>query len=171
MQLYVTSKHGQKSSKTAHQGRNLSAMSGRGGTYQGGRGAGRGGRGRGDPGAQQRGLVSQSEIDKVTDVEKKRYSDEVYAKFTPAQKAKHWQLMNPGKEHGVGPTGGKKTDRTTTNVSEFATALSSAVLAISALTDATNKRTAAKEASDDDTSPNRANPALARQSKKTKTDK
>jgi hypothetical protein len=159
MQLYVTSKRGQKSSDTAPQGRNLSAMSGRGGTYQGRGGADRGGHGRGDPGARQRGLISQADIDRVTDIEKKHYPNKM-------------QLMNLGKERGVGPTGGKKPDRTSTNVSEFAAAVSSAVSAISALTDAKTKRTPAEEASDDDMdTASRSNPALARQSKKSKNDK
>ena len=50
MQLYVTSKRGQKSETAAHQGRQLSAVTGRGGGR--GRGwAGRSGRGWGDPDA------------------------------------------------------------------------------------------------------------------------
>ena len=96
----------------------------------------------------------------------------MYTKFSSAEKAKHWQLRNPGKERGVGPTGGKKTDKTTVNVSEFAAAVSSAVLAISALTDATTKRAATKEGTKDDPdpwlNPNREYSALARQSKKSK---
>jgi hypothetical protein len=51
MQLYVTSKREQKSAGTSQQGRNLSAISGRGGACQGRGGTGRGGPGRGDPGA------------------------------------------------------------------------------------------------------------------------
>jgi hypothetical protein len=85
-----------------------------------------------------------------------------------AKKTKHWQLRNPGKEHGTGPTGGKKSGISATNVSDFASAISSAVLAISALSD-TTKRSAEKGETDDDPS-NRTNPALVRQSKKTKID-
>ena len=44
----------------------------------------------------------------------------VYAKFSAAEKAKHWQLRNPGKECGTGPNGGKKTGISATNVSGFA---------------------------------------------------
>jgi len=170
MQLYVTSKRGQKSFEPATQGRKLSAVSGRGVTFQGRGGPGRGGRGRGDPGARQRGLVPQAEIDKVRDIEAKRYPTEVYAKFSPAQKAKHWQLMNPGMERGVGPTGAKKTNTASANVSELTAAVSSAVSAMSALTEATAKRSAADEASEELDpagwgNPNRNNPALARQIK------
>jgi hypothetical protein len=74
----------------------------------------------------------------------------VYAKFSVAKKAKHWQLRKPGKESGVGLTGGKKTAISATNVTKFASAISSAVfLAISALTDSTTNRTAIKEGTDD----------------------
>jgi hypothetical protein len=97
MQLYMTSKRGQKSEAAVLQGRHLSAIDGRGGGRHGRGGAGRGGRGRGDPKARQRGLVSQADIDKVTTVENKHCPKEVYTKFSAAEKAKHWQLRNPGK--------------------------------------------------------------------------
>ena len=97
-------------------------------------GAGRGGHGRGDPGARQRGIVSQTDIDKVTTVKNKHYPDAVYAKVSQAEKAKHWQLRNPGRERGTGPTSGR---RSAANVSNLNAAISSAVLSasISALTD------------------------------------
>jgi hypothetical protein len=69
------------------------------------------------------GLVSQADIDKVTTVENKHYPEEAYAKFSAAVKAKHWQLRNPGKERG---TGGKKSGISATNISDFASAISSA---------------------------------------------
>ena len=116
-------------------------------------GAGRGGRGRGDPNARQRGLVSQADID----VENKHYPKEVYAKFSAAEKAKHWQLRNPGKERGTGSTGGKNSCISASNVSDFASANSSAVSANSALSD-TTKRTADEEETDNDPS-NRKNPS------------
>ena len=133
-------------------------------------GAGRGGHGRGDPGARQRGIVSQTDIDKVTTVKNKHYPDAVYAKVSQAEKAKHWQLRNPGSERGTGPTSGR---RSAANVSDLHAAISSAVSAsISALTDATTKRTAAEEKTNNDpdsrVNPNRNNPALVCQSKKTK---
>jgi len=169
MHLYVTSKRSQKSEDTPP-GRQLYAVTGgRGGGGRGRGGAGRGGRGRGDPDARQRGLVSQADIDRVTTVENKHYPEEVYAKFSAAEKAKHWQLRNSGKERGTGPAGGRKSGVSVTNVSDFATAISSAVSAISALSDTTKR--ANEEGTDDDPSndqPNRDNPALARQTKKTK---
>ena len=92
----------------------------------------------------------------------------MYAKFSAAEKAKHWQLRNPGKERGTGSTGGKKSCISASNVSDFASANSSAVSANSALSD-TTKRTADEEETDNDPS-NRKNPALVRQSKKTKSE-
>jgi len=93
----------------------------------------------------------------------------VYAKFTAAKKAKHWQLRNPGKERGTSPAGGRKSGISVTNVSDFATAISSAVSAISALSDTTKR--ANEEGTDDNPTDqsNRDNPALSRQqTKKTK---
>jgi hypothetical protein len=168
MQLYMTSKRSQKS-EAPPPGRQLSAVTGgRGGGGRGRGGAGRGSRGRGDPDARQKGLVSQAEIDRVTTVENKHYPEEVYAKFSAAEKAKHWQLRNPGKERGTGSTGGRKSGISATTVSDFASAISSAVSAISALSD-TTKRNADDEEPDDDSS-NRKNPALARQIKKSKSE-
>jgi hypothetical protein len=169
MNMYVTSKQSQRSDPGVSQGRQLSAVTGGCGGGRGGGGTGCGGRGRGDPDARRKGLVSQAEIDKVTTVENKHYPEEVYAKFTPAEKAKHWQLRNPGKECGTGPTGGRKSGVSAANVSDFATAISSTVSAISALSDST-KRTN-EEGTDDDPPTNQSNhdnPALARQTKKTK---
>jgi hypothetical protein len=169
MQMYVTSKRSQKSDSVASQGRQLSAVTGGRGGGRGGGGAGRGGRGRGDPDARRKGLVPQAEIDKITTVENRHYPKEEYDRFTPAEKAKHWQLRNPGKERGTGSSGGRKSGISATNVSDFASAISSAVSAISALSD-TTKRTADDMELDDD-STNRKNPALARQPpKKPKTD-
>jgi hypothetical protein len=75
----------------------------------------------------------------------------VYAKFSAAEKAKHRQLRNSGKERSTSSTGGKKTRISATNISEFASAISSAVSAISALSDNT-KRTANEEENNDDPS-------------------
>jgi hypothetical protein len=92
----------------------------------------------------------------------------VYAKFSAAKKAKHWELRNPGKECGAGSTVGKKSGISATNVSDFASAISSAVLAVTVLSDTTKR--ANEEGTDDDLTDqsNRKNPALAHQSKKTK---
>ena len=109
MNMYVTSKQSQKPDPGVSQGHQLSAVTGGRGGGQGGGGTGRGGRGRGDPDAQRKWLVSQAKIDKVTHIENKHYPDDVYAKFFPAKKAKHWQLRNLGKECGTGPTSGRKS--------------------------------------------------------------
>jgi hypothetical protein len=108
MQLYVTSKRGQKSEAVVHHGRQLSTITGCGGG-RGGGGAGHSGPGRGSPNTRQKGLVSQDDIDKITTIEDKHYPDKVYTKFSAAEKAKYWQLRNPGKECVTGSSGGKKT--------------------------------------------------------------
>jgi hypothetical protein len=48
------------------------------------------------------------EVDKVTGIEAKRYPTEIYNTFTPAQKAKHWQLLHPGQTPGTGPAKGAR---------------------------------------------------------------
>ncbi len=78
----------------------------------------------------------------------------MYYKFTPARKAKHFQLKNPGKIHGTGPSG-RKTQKSSVTVAELTTAIrdvSVAALAISELTAATTKCTAAEDGrtNDDD---------------------
>jgi hypothetical protein len=101
------------------------------------------------------------------------YSTSKYNKFTPAEKAKLWQLKNPGKTPGTGPYG-RKTNKSSATVAELTTAMSAvsaAALAISELTAATTKQTAAEEGetNDDDriaaTNPvwgqNHDNPAVA----------
>ncbi len=123
------------------------------------------------------GLVPQEEIDKVTNVKAKRYPTDVYNSFTPAQKAKHWQLMHPGKIPGTRPAKGARggfgatASGMTNQIAEFKTAMSSAASAISDFTAATNKCAAADDEESDLTrdsgwgrphSDNRDNPALAR---------
>jgi hypothetical protein len=97
MQLYVTSKRSQKSDSGVSQGCQLSAVTGGRGGGRGGGGAGHGGRGRGDPNARRKGLVSQADIDKVTTVKNKHYPEAEYAKFTPAEKAKHGSSGTQGR--------------------------------------------------------------------------
>ena len=169
MNMYVTSKRSQKSESGVSPGRQISAATGGRGGGRGVCGAGRSSRGWGDPNAQRKGLVSQAKIDKVTTAENKHYPEEVYVRFSVAKKAKHWQLRNPGKERGTGPTGGRKTGISATNVSDFASAISSTVSATSALSD-TTKHTHEEGTDDDPQYPsNRDNPALVRQqTKKTK---
>jgi hypothetical protein len=77
------------------------------------------GRGRGDGGRSGRGVNDprprkpmQEEIDACTHIKSKRYDTSEYKHFSPAEKAKHWQLMNPHKQaKGVdrGRGGGRKT--------------------------------------------------------------
>ena len=121
----------------------------------GGQGRGGSGRGRGCGGNfRSSGLVPQEEVDKLTDVEAKRYPTDVYNSFTPAQKAKHWQLMNPSKTPGSGPAKSARSGTGATasgmnhQIAEFKTAMSSAATAISDFMAVTQKRTANDEESD-----------------------
>ena len=173
MNLYSNFKRSQKND-TVPQGHTFLALTqGRG---CGGRGCGGSGRGRGHGGnSRASGLVPQEKVDKVPDVEAKRYPTEVYNKFTPAQKAKHWQLMNPSKTLGSRPVKSSKSGPGETasginlSVAEFKTAMSSAATAILDLTAAT--KWAADEESDltgdsgwgCSCGNNRDNPALAHQ--------
>ncbi len=97
------------------------------------------------------GIVPQEEIDKVTGLEAKNYPTDVYATFTPAMKAKHWQLKYPNQTPGTGPCKGTRGAATatgmTSELAEFKTAISTAATAISDLTRAT-KRAADDEESD-----------------------
>ena len=163
MSLYMTFKRSQKSDKATSR---VSALSSRSGGKDGGWGRVRGA-GRGDPDARKKGLPSQAEIDKCTHIEKKRYPKEEYRKFTPAEKAKHWQLMNPGVTPGTGPTSSSKrlSNSTDNKIAALTTAMNSAVSVISSLTDATTKLAASAnpETPPGDDLANRDNPALARQ--------
>jgi hypothetical protein len=77
-------------------------------------------------------LVPQDEINKVTTVENKHYPASVYNKFTPAKKAKHFQLSNPRKIPGTGPSG-RKTNKSSVTVAELTTAISAICSCISYL--------------------------------------
>ncbi len=137
MQFYMTFKRSQKSTTPTTR---VSAVTTRPVGGRGGGGCGRGG-GRGDPEARKRGLPSQAEIDKCTHIEKKRYPKEEYLKFTPAEKAKHWQLFNPDVTPGTGPTTSAKRSVSTTDtkIAALTSAMTSAVSVISLLTDTTAK--------------------------------
>ena len=52
----------------------------------------------------QMGLVPQSEVNKQTHIVNRHYSDAEWTQLTPAEKQKVWQLRNPGKTPGTGPT-------------------------------------------------------------------
>jgi hypothetical protein len=175
MNLYANFKRSQKN-YIVPQGCTILALNqGRGGGGQVHGGSGRG-RGRGGN-LRASGLVPQEEINKLTDVEAKRYPTDVYNSFTPAQKAKHWQLMHPGKIPGTGPAKGARggsgatASGMTNQITEFKTAMSSAATAISDFTSATQKRAANDDNLDltgdsrwgRNCSNNHENPALAHQ--------
>ena len=174
MQLYVNFKRAQKS-ETSFQGCNVSALKqGCGGCGQGCRGASRGcgGGGCGGPNSRAQGLISQDQegIDKVTNIENKHYPKAVYDKFSPAQKAKHWQLRNPNKTPRTGPAKSIETSKSAATVAEFTSFVSSTVSAISELTAPIDNRTAANnvETKDEgqwgrDRFGNPENPSLAHQ--------
>jgi len=169
MELYVnTYRANKKNSEVTNQTRKISALQGRGDWGRGG-GGGRGrGYGRGDPDKRKRNLVPQDEIDKVTNVHGGWYSAEEYSKFTPAMKAKHWQLKTKASQApGTGPTSAAKAHKT---IKELTTSLTEARSVISELTNATSNLT--KKMDIDLPNPpndeviwgrNRDNPALARQ--------
>jgi len=127
---------------------------GRGGggrSHQTGRG---GGQKTGDP--RKKGLVPQSEIDKQTHISNKDYSKDEYNRLTPAEKAKLWQLRNPNRTPGTGPT---RRDRDSSVASTSTTATSA------------SGKCQAEDAADKDENPtddpswgrNRGNPVLGQQ--------
>jgi hypothetical protein len=110
----------------------------------------------------------QEEVNRVTTVEAWYYSQEDYAKVTPAKKQKHFQLMRAMKA----ARNSGKTNNSSATVAELMTAVSAvfaAASAISELTAATTKRAAAEcgETNDSDAigepdwGRNRNNPAVA----------
>jgi hypothetical protein len=141
MKVYVDFKRAQKAEAPAQQVCNVSALQGCGGGRQGRGGRGRGGQG--GSGGRLNGGIPQEEIDKVTTVEACYYPQDEYAKFTPAEKQKHFQLMRAAKA-AKSPA---KTSHSSATVAELTTAVSavsSAALAISELTATTTKRAAAE---------------------------
>ncbi len=56
------------------------------------------------PDKRQMGLVPQSEVNKQTHIVNRHYSDAEWTQLTPAEKQKIWQLRNPSKTLGTGPT-------------------------------------------------------------------
>jgi hypothetical protein len=94
------------------------------GTGRGGGGRSRqtgrgGGQKTGDP--RKKGLVPQGKIDKQTHITNREYSKEEYNRLTLAEKAKLWQLWNPNKTPGTGPT---RRDRDSSVASTSMTATS-----------------------------------------------
>jgi hypothetical protein len=51
----------------------------------------------------QKGLVPQSEVNKLTHIINRHYSDAKFDQLTPAEKQKLWQLRNASKTPGTGP--------------------------------------------------------------------
>ncbi len=72
--------------------------------------------------SRKKGLVAQSEIDKQTHITVRDYSPDEYKQLTPAEKAKLWQLCNPNKTPGTGPT---RRDRNSSVASTSTTTTSS----------------------------------------------
>jgi hypothetical protein len=149
MRVYVNFKRSQKAEAPVQQVHNVSALQGCGGGRQGRGGRGRGGQG--GPGGCLNGGIPQEEIDKVTTVEAHYYSPDEYAKFTPAKKQTHFQLMCAAKA----ARSLAKTSNSSATVAELTTAVSAvsaAASAISELTAATTKRAATecRETNDSD---------------------
>jgi hypothetical protein len=164
MRLYVNYKRSLKAEAPTHQAHNVSALQGCGGVRQGRGGGGRGGQG--GPGGRLSGGIPQEEVDKVLTVEARYYSPEDYAKFTPAKKQKHFQLMRAAK--AARPAKTSNSSATEAELTTAVCAVSAAALAISELTAATTKRAAAEceETNDSDAigvswGHNRDNPAIA----------
>jgi hypothetical protein len=113
-------------------------------------------------------VVSQEEIDKVTTVEARYYSPDEYAKFTPAEKQKHFQLMHAAKA-AKSPAKTSSTAATVSDLTTAVSAVSAAASAISELTVASTKHAAAEGDVTNDSDAidepkwgrNRDNPAVA----------
>lgn len=83
----------------------------------------RGGRGRGGP-DRKKNLPSQKEVDACTHIVDKDYPKEQYNAFTPAEKQRLYQLRNPDKEPGTGPTSRDRRRRGTGTASIASTSSS-----------------------------------------------
>ncbi len=104
----------------------------------------------------------------MTTIEACYYSPEEYAKFTPAERQKHFQLMRAAKA-AKSPAKTSSTSATMAELTTAVSAVSAAALAISELTVANTKHPAAdcEVTNDSDANdqpgwgPNRDNPAVA----------
>ncbi len=104
----------------------------------------------------------------MTTVEAHYYSADEYAKFTPAKKQKHFQLMRAAKA-AKSPAKNSSTSATMAELTSAVSAVSTAASAISELTVASTKRAAADcEVTNDSDAydkpewgRNRDNPAIA----------
>jgi hypothetical protein len=141
MRVYVNFKRAHKPEAPAQQVCNVSALQGHGGGRQGHGGRGRGGQG--GPGGRLNQGIPQEEIDKVTTIEACYYSPDEYAKFTPAKKQKHFQLMHAAKA-ARSPAKTSSTSATMAELTTAVSAVSAAASAVSELTAASTKRAAAE---------------------------
>ncbi len=104
----------------------------------------------------------------MTTIEARYYSPDEYAKFTPAERQKHFHLMRAAKA-AKSPAKTSSTSATVAELTSAVSAVSAAALAISELTVATTKRAAAEceVTNDSDVTDgpgwgrNRNNPAVA----------
>ncbi len=104
----------------------------------------------------------------MTTAEACYYTADEYAKFTPAKKQKHFQLMRAAKA-AKSPAKTSSTSTTIAELTSAVSAVSAAALAVSELTAASVKRAAAdcgvSNDNDDNDNPtwgcNRDNPAVA----------
>ncbi len=166
MRVYVNFKRAQKPEAPAQQVHNVSALQGYGGGRQGHGGRGRGGQG--GSGGRLNGGIPQEEIDKVTTVEACYYSPDEYAKFIPAKRQKHFQVMRAAKA-AKSPAKISSTSATVAELTSAVSTISTAASAISELTVASSKCAAADcevtNDSDANDQPgwgcNRNNPAVA----------
>jgi hypothetical protein len=104
----------------------------------------------------QKGLVPQAEIDKQTHITLRYYSNDKFNRLTPTEKQKLWQLKNPGKTLGTGPT---RHDRNSTVASTSIT--SSGCMGKCQVEDSAIKSD--QPADDQKWGRNQENPALGRQ--------
>jgi hypothetical protein len=112
--------------------------------------------------------MPQEELDKVTTIEARYYSPDEYAKFTPAKRQKHFQLMHAAKA-AKSPAKTSSTSATVAELTFAVSAVSAAASAFSELTVAITNHTATDcevtNDSDANDQPrwgrNRDNPAVA----------
>ena len=127
-----------------------------------------GGAKRDDADARKNGLVPQAEVDKCSHIVKRYYPTPEYKRLTPAEKARLWQLNNPGVTPGTGKTSGKrKSESMDSKIAALTLAMNSAATVISSLTNATKKTDPVPPEIPDnieiEDASNRVNPALTRQ--------
>ncbi len=106
----------------------------------------------------QKGLVSQSEVNKQTHIINRHYADAEFDQLTPAEKQKLWQLRNAGETPVTGPT---RRDRRRAVASTLILGTSSGGSSKHQMEDPTAKSN--PPAADQGWGRNRDNPCLGRQ--------